>query len=220
MDKTESKDIYELLSTIQASLKAPKNQYNSYGDFHYRSLEDIQGAIKPLLNGAVVLLEDEVVLTGDRYYIKAIATLYYKGNAISVSALAREPFEKKGMDSAQITGATSSYARKYAMNGLFAIDDVKDPDTNEGNPKKEAIAPKTGKTIVEKSKDLVKPKADQVLYAQIWAKIIASKDTDELAVQAKRIVENEHLLNAEMIDKLAKAGAKKKKELNTTNKVT
>lgn len=208
--------VYELLADIQKELKAPKGQYNKFGDFNYRSLEDILTAIKPLLNGATILLEDEIVLIGDRYYVKATAHINYNGKSIFATAYAREPLEKKGMDSAQITGATSSYARKYAMNGLFAIDDVKDPDTMKPEDKK----PKVDKA--EAPKELPKPKADQVLYAQIWAKIMSSKDIDELAVQAKRIKENEHLLDDEMIEKLTKAGTKKKKELqdNITKDVT
>lgn len=222
-ENIEIEDVYGLLSMIQSKLKAPKGQYNKFSDFYYRSLEDIQSAVKPLLNGAVVLLEDEIVLIGDRYYVRAVATLDFKGKSISVSALAREPIERKGMDSAQITGATSSYARKYAMNGLFAIDDAKDPDAGDNRSNKKPEQKITMQTpTTELPKEQPKAKADQVLYAQIWAKIIASKDIDELAIQAKRIVENEHLLDAEMIEKLTKAGTKKKKELQdiTTNKVT
>lgn len=214
--------VYELLADIQKELKAPKGQYNKFGDFNYRSLEDILTAIKPLLNGATILLEDEIVLIGDRYYVKATAYINYNGKSIFATAYAREPLEKKGMDSAQITGATSSYARKYAMNGLFAIDDVKDPDTMKPEDKKPEGKITMQYPTTELPKDPPKPKADQVLYAQIWAKIMSSRDIDELAVQAKRIKENEHLLDDEMIEKLTKAGTKKKKELqdNITKDVT
>ena len=121
------------LSKIQKNLKAPKNQRNNFGNYNYRSAEDILEAIKPYLNGddgITLILSDEIVLIGDRYYVKATATLSDKdGKTASATAYAREPLTKKGMDEAQITGATSSYARKYALNGLFAIDDNKDADT-------------------------------------------------------------------------------------------
>lgn len=126
--------IYETLSNIQVELKAPKNLYNSYGKYKYRNAESILEAAKPLCakHGCTLIVSDEVVLIGSRYYIKATATVQDKdGSTASVSSFAREDETKKGMDGAQITGAASSYARKYALNGLFCIDDTKDPDTNE-----------------------------------------------------------------------------------------
>lgn len=118
------------LAWIQSKLKAPKNQYNSFGKYSYRSCEDILEALKPLLaeQDAAIIIDDEIVCIGNRYYVKATARLADKGNVWSVTAYAREPESRKGMDEAQVTGATSSYARKYALNGLFAIDDTKDPD--------------------------------------------------------------------------------------------
>lgn len=118
------------LNKIQCELKAPKTQNNNFGGYTYRSCEDILEALKPLLEKyeATLTISDEMVLIGERYYIKATATLSDKNGSVSVSAYAREPLNKKGMDEAQITGATSSYARKYALNGLFAIDDEKDAD--------------------------------------------------------------------------------------------
>ena len=127
----------EILKKIQKELKAPKNQYNAFGKYKYRSCEDILEAVKPLLNNATLVINDEMVVIGERYYIKATATLTEADKSISATAYAREPEEKKGMDSAQITGATSSYARKYALNGLFLIDDTKDSDaTNNGTSEK------------------------------------------------------------------------------------
>lgn len=126
--------IYETLSHIQVELKAPKNLYNSFGRYKYRNAESILEAAKPLCakHGCTLTVSDEVILIGSRYYIKATATVQDKdGNAASATALAREDETKKGMDGAQITGTASSYARKYALNGLFCIDDTKDPDTNE-----------------------------------------------------------------------------------------
>jgi hypothetical protein len=126
-------EIYQKMLKIQTELKAPKGQYNSFGKYSYRSCEDIQEGVKPLLSETKTILTvcDEIVQLGERYYIKATATLHdcESDGKISNTAYAREELEKKGMDSSQITGSTSSYARKYALNGLFCIDDVKDADT-------------------------------------------------------------------------------------------
>lgn len=122
------------LLQIQSELKAPKGQYNSFGKYKYRSCEDILEAAKPICAkyGVVLTLSDELVNIGERYYIKATARLVDdEGNSEAVTAYAREEETKKGMDGSQITGTASSYARKYALNGLFLIDDTKDHDTNE-----------------------------------------------------------------------------------------
>lgn len=121
------------LLKIQIELKAPKNQYNSFGEYRYRSCEDILEAVKPLLKetNSVLLLSDEITEVGERIYVKATATLKDEKDSISVSAFAREVEEKKKLDGSQLTGVASSYARKYALNGLFCIDDTKDADTNE-----------------------------------------------------------------------------------------
>lgn len=118
---------------IQSELKAPKNQYNSFGKYNYRSCEDILSAAKPLAceSGCYINVTDDVVLVGERVYVKATASITDGKNEISAVGWAREPLTKKGMDESQITGATSSYARKYALNGLFGIDDTKDADTDE-----------------------------------------------------------------------------------------
>ena len=118
------------LIKIQQELKAPKGQLNKFGGYKYRNCEDILQAVKPLLGESVLTLEDELVLIGERYYIKATATLRSEDASISTTAYAREEEAKKGMDASQITGSASSYARKYALNGLFAIDDTKDADSS------------------------------------------------------------------------------------------
>lgn len=148
------------LLEIQQKLKAPKDQYNSYGEYNFRSAEGILEAVKPLLKETkmVLIISDDLIQLGDRYYIKAIATLYDAETGKEIhhcTAAAREAEIKKGMDSAQITGSTSSYARKYALNGLFCIDDVKDPDTINKHDKEETqnnelslektLCPKCGK---------------------------------------------------------------------------
>lgn len=120
----------EILNKIQCELKAPKTQMNKFGGYAYRSCEDILEAVKPLLQKyeAVLTIGDEIIAVADRIYVKATATLKGKDGEVGVSAYAREPASKKGSDESQITGAASSYARKYALNGLFAIDDAKDAD--------------------------------------------------------------------------------------------
>ena len=130
-------NIVEKLSAIQVELKAPKGQYNSFGKYNYRSCEDILEGVKPLLDKyrVALTLNDEIVLIGDRYYVKATATLHDGEQVLSSTAYARESEDKKGMDSSQLTGATSSYARKYALNGLFSIDDTKDADATNDHGK-------------------------------------------------------------------------------------
>ena len=145
-------NIYEKLMLIQNELKCPKDQFNSFGKYHYRSAESILEALKPLLvkHKATLIISDEIVLIGDRFYVKATARLLNteEPGEVEVTAYAREAENKKGMDSAQVTGSTSSYARKYALNGLLAIDDNKDPDhlnrgqenqtrANRGNPRQQ-----------------------------------------------------------------------------------
>lgn len=128
-------NLKEKLAQIQVDIKAPKNLHNSFGNYNYRNAESIYEAVKPYLkqHNVTLLITDDVVTVGESHYVKATATLYdgESDDAISVSALAREAADKKGMDASQITGATSSYARKYALNGMFLLDDTKDTDTDE-----------------------------------------------------------------------------------------
>lgn len=127
-----TQDIYDVLSTMQKTLSAPKTQYNNFGKYHYRSCEDILEAVKKILpDGAYVSISDSIEMVGDRHYVVATATFNFKGKEVSAKAYAREALSKKGMDEAQVTGSTSSYARKYALNGLFCIDDSKDSDVAE-----------------------------------------------------------------------------------------
>ena len=129
--------IYEKMSDIQTRLKAPKSQYNSFGKYNYRNCEDILEAVKPLLNEhkLYINISDTVEHVGDRYYIKATVTVSDGESTITSQAYAREEESKKGMDGSQVTGTSSSYARKYALNGMFAIDDTKDSDTTNTSGK-------------------------------------------------------------------------------------
>lgn len=132
-NKEKTTSSVSILTQIQNELNAPKSQYNSFGKYHYRSVEDIVEAVKPLLykHNATLILTDKPVLIGDRQYIEATALYQDAECSREVTGYARESVNKKGMDDSQLTGATSSYARKYALNGLFLIDDAKDADTDE-----------------------------------------------------------------------------------------
>ena len=145
----KDKNIRQKLQGIQSSLKAPKGQTNKFGGYRYRSAEDILEALKPLLGewGCSLVIQDDMVEVGGRVYVKATANLIDNETeaVLSTSAFAREAEAKKGMDDAQITGSASSYARKYALNGLFAIDDTKDPDATNthGKDKSQAVTAPT-----------------------------------------------------------------------------
>lgn len=152
----EKSNIYEELATVQSALKAPKGQYNSFGKYAYRSCEDILEAVKPILkeSGLFLQLSDEPVMVGDWHYIKATATVAdFSGNQVLCTAYAREPAEKKGMDDSQITGTASSYARKYALNGLFCIDDTKDADTDSYQTQTAGKKTATAKQATQKKAD-------------------------------------------------------------------
>lgn len=130
-------EFIEKIVAIQSELKAPKGQYNSFGKYNYRSCEDILEGVKPLLakHGLVLTIRDGIELIGDRYYVKATATITDGKEQLSTDAYARESLDKKGIDASQVTGSTSSYARKYALNGLLAIDDTKDADPMDNSKK-------------------------------------------------------------------------------------
>lgn len=172
-------EIYEKLNKIQSELKAPKGQYNKFGKYSYRSCEDILEALKPhlLKYGCVVTLTDDMQLIGERYYLKATATITDadSGKSVSNVALAREDKERAGMSESQITGTASSYARKYALNGLFLIDDTKDADTDayheqttgEKHKEEPKIAAATAKANDVK-RLLVKVTGDKQVAAQVW----------------------------------------------------
>ncbi|EHI1800503.1 TPA: ERF family protein [Salmonella enterica subsp. enterica] len=153
--------LIQKLINIQSSLNAPKNQYNSFGKYHYRSCEDIMAALKPLLKqeGVLQYITDEVVLIGNRFYVKSTVTLTDGESSISNAAFAREEETKKGADGSQITGSASSYARKYALNGMYNIDDAKDADTDEHKQQQNTAPEKQTKSLTSS------PAPEQVLKA-------------------------------------------------------
>ena len=162
-------NITEKLQAIQSELKAPKGQFNDFGKYKYRSCEDILEAAKPLLAKykCAMFISDELLHTGERYYIKATVTLHHAeeavlgGGNVETTAYAREEETKKGMDGSQITGTASSYARKYALNGLFLIDDTKDADTDEHRKQTEKPTAKDFTDIPDERVDALLDKADQ-----------------------------------------------------------
>lgn len=163
-------DFYKRVVEAQNELKAPKNQYNIFGKYPYRSCEDILEAVKPICkkHNLLLNLSDNPMLIGERYYIQAVATLYdTESDMFLVStAYARESETKKGMDDSQVTGTASSYARKYALNGLFNIDDTKDADTDEHKKQTECICSQCGKEIKgATSNDGIKRTAEEVSKA-------------------------------------------------------
>lgn len=173
MENKKKLNIHQKLLKIQTELKAPKTQFNKFGNFSYRSAEDILEAVKPLLNkyNVTLLLSDSVVLISSRYYVQATARLIDIEDSqgiIEVTAYAREEEEKKGMDGSQITGASSSYARKYALNGLFLIDDTKDSDyTNTYNYNNNE---KTSKTNTQNEKNDIYKQQFEILKQKIEKK--------------------------------------------------
>lgn len=157
----ETMNIYEKLTHLQNELKAPKNQYNSFGKYSYRNAEDILEAVKPLLKkyNLAMWVQDDIEVIGDRFYVRAVVKLRNTENSeeLETSAYAREELSKKGMDGSQVTGASSSYARKYALNALFAIDDTKDADfsnTHDEEPKKQPTKQNASKAT-KKQVDLI-----------------------------------------------------------------
>lgn len=174
------------LIEIQKELKAPKGQYNSFGKYKYRSAEDILEAVKPLLHkyGCQLTLSDEIVLIGDRYYIKATATITNGEEEVTTSAYAREDLDKKGMDQAQVTGSVSSYARKYCLNGLLLIDDSKDPDTDEFANQQKAKT-KTAEKTAEKKASPVQLKTLKEFYGDRmgeFLKVNGYKSEDDITM--------------------------------------
>lgn len=172
-------NVIEKLAAVQRELKAPKGQFNSFGKYKYRSCEDILEALKPVLgkHGCAVTLSDEVVQVGERFYIRATASIMdcESGERAFNTAFAREDADKKGMDGSQITGTASSYARKYALNGLFLIDDTKDADTDAYHEQTTGEKPKEDPKIAaakakanEVKRMLVKIMGDKTAAAQLW----------------------------------------------------
>ncbi len=154
-NKNINNGIHKELNRIQRELKAPKSQTNSFAHFNYRSAEDILEAYKKVAGGTTLVTSDEMIQLGDRYYVKATAMLSDVSDnkeSISTTAYAREAENKKGSDEAQITGATSSYARKYALNALFAIDDTKDADSDSETDKRNKSDDKLSKLQEEVGK--------------------------------------------------------------------
>ena len=185
MSGNESKNT---LLTIQSVLKAPKNQHNNFGKYDYRSAEDILNALKPILKAynSTLILSDEPFFIGNWHYIKATATLKTPDDKYSVTAYARESETKKGMDSSQITGTASSYARKYALNGMFLIDDTKDADTNDYHRQTGNVAP-TRNTRQVPRQNTSSLNAKKRLVNELYKKIADSMQADAKSIRTEAI---------------------------------
>ena len=175
--------LHEKLLAIQTKLKAPKGQYNKFGNFNYRSAEDILEAVKPLNaeQGVLLTITDEIKEVGGRIYVVATATVSDGTDELKVSAFAREPENKKGMDESQITGATSSYARKYALNGLYAIDDNKDADTDE-HKQQQDNAPKKQQTQKQQAKEPTEQELHEIVEKY-------ARNIEALGVERSKLIE-------------------------------
>lgn len=167
------------LQRIQSTLNAPKNLENKFGNYRYRSAESILEALKPHLQEqqAILTLSDEIIEVGGRIYIKATATFTTEGDSVSTTAFAREAESKKGMDDAQVTGACSSYARKYALNGLFCIDDTKDADYTETHGKITPIVPKQDHTPSDMITTIITALRAQTTLSDLNTKMDKAKST-------------------------------------------
>lgn len=181
--KEEKKEtgLQEAMIAIQKKLKAPKDLYNKFGNYKYRSAESILEAVKPLLaeNGVLLTITDKIVMFGNRYYIESTATVQKNGEALCGIGYAREDDSKKGMDGSQVTGASSSYARKYALNGLFLIDDTKDADTNEYRNQQESATKK------EKQPAPAQPSAKPYPPLDSEAELLAESEANQCNTSAE-----------------------------------
>lgn len=177
------KTFIERVIAVQSQLKAPKSQWNDFGSYYYRNCEDILEAVKPLLKaeGLLLTITDDIVMIGDRFYVKATATLTDGERTLSNQAFAREPVERAKMTDSQVTGAASSYARKYALNGLFAIDDTKDDDTlnNGKNTDTTKYADKGKEKAIKEAKNAPDLAALSAIYKKYEKRF--GKDTQFLA---------------------------------------
>jgi hypothetical protein len=193
------------LINIQKTLKAPKGQLNKFGNYKYRSCEDILEALKPLLyeNKCVLTINDDIVSVGNRVYVKATVILKNEsGEEISTTAFAREEETKKGMDSSQITGSTSSYARKYALNGMFCIDDTKDSDSYESDKNEKHVKQPTKPTETPQKKSLPRDKFDEItLMAWIYKKELEAKEKGA-RFSSYGLLENSYALTKEDINEI------------------
>lgn len=193
------KKIYSELSRIQQELKAPKNLFNKFGNYKYRNAEGILESVKPLLNGMALVINDEPVAIGDRFYIKATVTLTDGEESVSAVSYAREDETKKGMDGCQITGACSSYARKYALNALLMIDDSKDSDDDSLSPKN----PANRETKPQEEYTPPEPKA-QIPKAASLPKVDKSKAGNSVAGSflTSKIAAMQERMNVESYDQM------------------
>lgn len=180
-----AKTIHQKLIAIQTELKAPKSQFNKFGGYNYRNCEDILEAVKPLCvkHDVVPLLSDEIVMIGERYYVKGIAKITDGKDEIITTAFARESFDKKGMDESQITGSASSYARKYALNGLFCIDDTKDADFMDNSQNKKPVSTPAQTT---KPKETHVKGYDEFVALQKSKKVPPAEITKYIAAEFKK----------------------------------
>lgn len=207
--------VYKALEHIQRELKAPKNQYNSFGKYKYRSCEDIlEGVKKVMPDGFCVTLSDDIIERGGRIYVEATVSLRGDNDiAISAHGYAREPLDKKGMDESQITGTASSYARKYALNGLFCIDDTKDADSDEHENQKRKDQVKKEPEPKQEKKSEATPEQKKILESAI-AYFKNCKTADDVTKWFRDNIKDVDTLSAEQVEWIEKQAAAKKKGMS------
>lgn len=194
MEEKNTMNIYEKLLNIQNELKAPKNQFNKFGNYKYRNAEDILEAVKPicLKYKAVINVYDTIKQVGDRYYVEAnavITDVEKPAEYIENKASAREEENKKGMDSSQVTGATSSYARKYALNGLLCIDDTKDTDSEEYQKRSNTKTTVKSETMItDKQKELIINKCEKEEILSYLGEVKKAKLGELTLVEASNLL--------------------------------
>lgn len=211
-------EIDNLLSNIQRELKAPKSAYNQFGKYYYRKTEDILEAAKQLLpEGAWIGMSDRMVQLGDRFYVEATATLHFKGEQAYATAIAREADEQKGMSAAQVTGSSSTYARKYALGGLFALDDTKDDDGLE----KEKSAPKAKEVPYKKELSPEESKAKAFEVANNLAVAIqnctTTKELSQLHESNRKTLTALGFKHPAILDQVSKAFTAREEEIKDVN---
>ena len=205
--------VYDVLHHIQQNIKAPKSNHNKFGNYYYRSCEDIvEGAKQIMPAGATLRLEDDIIFIEGRFYIKATARLEYSGKEVTNVSYAREPDEKKGSDVSQVTGATLSYARKYALNGLFMIDDTKDADATNQHGKSEQDI-KTEKALGGSIRDGIDDETRLQMYNQALKDIAGADSLDKLKTVWAKINKGLKVFTPEQVADLEQAKEQAKQDI-------
>ena len=190
----DTTNIYDCIRAVQMDFNAPKSRYNSFGDYYYRSAEDMEAGLKPLLHkyGMTMMIDDEVVMIGDRFYVKATVSIHKGDDVVYGHGYAREVEQKTKSDPAQITGMASSYARKYALGGMFLVDDQQDPDAQDNNEQNEP------KSFVENERNMAVVRLKEAMNK--WCAIHGSTVDEQIEIVKSR---NDYIDSAQFYNRVA-----------------